>query len=223
MALHLNLYHEVETQKAIQRRDPLKLSLFGMAAVALGFAGYYGYQLNSQRVLASDLSSLQGDYDRLAPKVQAAVQRQQELTASTKAGELLSKRVEERFFWAPVLEALTDVVPHEVQLTKLSGDVSGDGFRRCSMVIEGVAVGTEPRQTAEDLRKAVAQKFTAANYKKVSSEFKSLEDSREPVAVEGKPVPTASFAITVQIQSGDDPAPATEAPKRERRKRADKE
>lgn len=219
MALHLNLYHEVETQKAIQRRDPLKLSMFGLAAVALCFAGYYAKQLNGQRVLSNELSALQADFSAIESKAQVAVKRQAELAASTKAGEMLSKRIEDRFFWAPVLEALTEVVPHEVQVTKLSGDVSGDGFRRCSMVIEGLAVGAEPRQTAEDLRKAVAQKFTAASYKKVTSEFKTLEDSREPVMAEGKPVPTASFAINVQIQSGDEPTPADAAPKRERRKR----
>jgi Tfp pilus assembly protein PilN len=223
MALHLNLFHEIEKQKALQRRDPLKLSMFGLVAVGLCFAGYYVKQLNTQRVLSNELKALQANYQDIEPKMQAAVKRQEELTASTKAGDLLSKRIEDRFFWAPVLEALTDVVPNEVQVTKLSGDVSGDGIRRCSMVIEGVAVGVEPRQTAEDLRKAVAQKFTAADYKKVSSEFKSLEDSREPVLVEGKPIPTASFAINVQIQAGDEAPPAGEAPKRERRKREGQE
>jgi Tfp pilus assembly protein PilN len=223
MALHINLYHEIEKQKALQRRDPLKLSLFGIAALAVGCAGYYVHQLNAQRVLSKELSALQADYSRLEPRMLEAVKRQEELTASTKVGEVLSKRVEDRFFWAPVLEVLTDVVPHDVQVTKLSGDVSGDGFRRCSMVIEGLAIGAEPRQTAEDLRKTVAQKFAAADYKKVSSDFKTLEDSRDPVVVGGRAVPAASFSINVQIQTGEEAAPEAAAPKRERRKRAEQE
>jgi hypothetical protein len=40
MALRLNLYHEIERQKQAERRDPLKLSMLGLAVIELLFALY---------------------------------------------------------------------------------------------------------------------------------------------------------------------------------------
>ena len=56
MALHLNLYHEVNKAKAIKRRDPLKLSLYGLAAVIAGFASYYVIELVKLHTINTELS-----------------------------------------------------------------------------------------------------------------------------------------------------------------------
>ena len=45
MALHLNLYHEVLKTKALKRRDPLKISIYALSAIAACCAGWYFYQL----------------------------------------------------------------------------------------------------------------------------------------------------------------------------------
>jgi hypothetical protein len=46
----------------------------------------------------------------------------------------------------------------------------------------------------------------------VSSTFRSLEDGKETVKLDGQDQPTATFAINVQISTGEAPA-ATPAPR----------
>src|SRR3954467_2598744 len=100
MALRLNLHHEIQKQKALNRRDPLKLSMFGLGAVAACFAGYYAVQLGVSHSLNSDLASVQAEYDRLKTKAATAAKREEELSSSVKLSEHLVKRVEGRFYWA---------------------------------------------------------------------------------------------------------------------------
>lgn len=208
MALHLNLYHEVEKQKAISRRDPLKLAVMGLGAVAACFAGYYFYQLSVQSSIKSELTRLQNEYATLRAKADVAKGREEELSATIQLSEQLTKRIDSRFYWAPVLDILVQSVPREVQITKVAGDVSGSTPKRCSISIEGLAAGTEPRTVAESLRKTFADKF-AGSYKKVSTTFKSLEDGKNHVTLDGHSLSTAAFSINVQFQSGDDPTPDT--------------
>jgi hypothetical protein len=72
-----------------------------------------------------------------------------------------------------------------------------------------------PAKVAEDLRTAIADEF-AKNYKDVSSTFRSLEDGKEMVKLDGQEQPTATFAINVQLSSGEapEPAPAPRQPKK---------
>jgi hypothetical protein len=77
--------------------------------------------------------------------------------------------------------------------------------RRCALTIDGLAAGTDPRRVAEDLRTAIADRLSP-RYKNVTSTFKTLEDGTETVALDGKQVGTATFAIVVQLYSGDEKA-----------------
>jgi Tfp pilus assembly protein PilN len=204
MALHINLYHEVEKQKAIDRRDPLKLGLIGLAGIALCFAGYFLYQVSVQSGLKSDLSRLQGESARLQAKADIARAKEEELSGTIKVSDTLVNRIEGRFYWAPVLEALTQIVPREVQLTRVAGEVTGDQLKRCTLTIDGIAAGAEPRTTAEELRKSFSETF-GAGYKNVSSAFKVLEDGKENATLDGQSLPTALFSISVQLQIGEAP------------------
>src|SRR4051794_23055677 len=121
MALHLNLHHEIEKQKALNRRDPLKLSIYGLIAVAACLAGYYVFELSASHSISSELSETKAELARLQPKATAAQKREEELSSSVKLSEGLVKRVEHRFYWATVLEALAQSVPSEIQITKLAG------------------------------------------------------------------------------------------------------
>jgi len=203
MALHLNLYHEVLKAKALKRRDPLKLSMYGLAAVIACFAGYYVLELVKLHSINSELTRVKVEFDKLEPLAKTARKREEDLQSQMKAGNLLVKRVENRFYWAPLLEQVMQVVPREVQLTRLSGDLTGDGLRRCSLSIDGLSAGTDPRKVAEDLRTAFTEKFST-KYKNVSSKFRTLEDGTEMISLDGKQVPTATFAITVDLYSGEE-------------------
>ncbi len=214
MALHLNLYHEVIKAKALKRRDPLKLSMYGLSAVVACFASYYALELLKMHGLSSELASVKAQFDKLEPLAKAAKIREAELTAQVKAGSLLVKRVENRFYWAPLLEQIMQVVPREVQVTRMAGDLTGEGTRRCSLSIDGLSAGPDPRKVAEDLRTSIAEKFST-KYKNVSSKFRTLEDGTEMVSLDGKQMPTATFAINVELFSGEEPVAAQPARKKQ--------
>ena len=211
MALHLNLYHEVQKQKALQRRDPLKFAVMGLAVVAASFAGYYLLQLTSQRSVSNDLKRLEQEYATLSKKADESKKREEEASATIKVGDTLVKRMEQRFYWAPVLASIAQIVPPQVQLTKLAGDVSNDGAKRCTLTLDGIAAGEDPRKVAEDLRRSLSEQFST-RYKSVTSVFRSLEDSPETVSLQGKKVPTAIFGINVVMQAGESQPPRHRLP-----------
>ena len=170
MALHINLYHEIQKQRALERRDPLKLSMYGLAAMAAGFAGYYFLQLGKLHSVNTELAGVQADFHTLQPQASAAKAREDELSLNVRSSELLVRRIENRFYWAPLLEQLMQSVPKDVQLTKLSADISGEATRKCSMTIDGLSAGTDPRKVAEELRTSITEKF-GPKYKDVRASF----------------------------------------------------
>lgn len=206
MSLHLNLYHEVIKAKALKRRDPLKLTMYALSAVVAGFAGYYVLQAVKLHSLNSELATVKAEFDKLDPASKAAKAREVELSVKLKAGNLLVKKVENRFYWAPLLEQIMQVVPREVQVTRFVGDVSGEGPRRCALSIDGLSAGEDARNVAETLRTAIAEKISP-QHKNVTSKFRMLEDGIEMAMLDGKQVPTATFAINVEFTSGEEPAP----------------
>jgi hypothetical protein len=215
MALHLNLYHEVTKAKALKRRDPLKLSIYALVAIIACFALYYVLQVIKVHNINSELTAKKDEFTKLEPEAKAAKKREEELNQQMKAGDLLVKRVETRFYWAPMLAQIMELVPRDVQVTRLVGDLSGDGLRRCQISLDGLSAGADPRKVAEDLRTAIAEKFTP-NYKNVSSKFRNLEDGTEMVMLDGKQVPTAIFAINVELYTGEEKAAAQPARKAKR-------
>jgi hypothetical protein len=213
MPLHLNLYHEVIKAKALKRRDPLKISMYVLAAIAAMCTGWYIYQVIKTGVINDELAQVKAEFDKIEPTAKLAQKREEELSQQAQISALLEKRMEGRFYWAPVLSEIMQVVPREVQITRLGGDVSGEGVRRCAITIDGLSAGTDPRRVAEDLRTALAEKLSP-NYKNVSSTFKMLEDGTEMVMLDGKQMATATFAINVQLFTGED---KTVAPARKKK------
>lgn len=207
MALHLNLYHEVEKARKMQRRDPLKLSIYGLSAIAAAFAIYYFIELGRNHALGKQLTAAQAKFRTIEPRAKEAKKLEEELTAEVKKSEAIARRIEGRFYWAPVLEQLSQVVPREVQITRLVGDVTGEKFRKCNLTIDGLSTGADARRTAEDLRTAIAETF-APHYHSVTSTFKTLDDGTETVMLDNRQMPTATFAINVQLTAGEETAPA---------------
>ena len=112
-----------------------------------------------------------------------------------------------------MLEQIMQVVPREVQVTRLAGDIAGEGLRHCSISLDGLSAGTDARKVAEELRTALSEKF-GGSYKNVTSKFRSLEDGTEMVMLDGKQVPTAMIAISVDLYAGTEPASAQPARKK---------
>jgi hypothetical protein len=203
MALRLNLYHEVIKAKALKRRDPLKISIYVLSVIAAMCTCWYLIQIVKMHGINDELARVKAEFDKIEPAAKAAKKREDELLSQSRTSNQLEKRMEGRFYWAPILAEIMQVVPREVQITRMGGDISGEGLRRCMITIDGLSAGTDPRKVAEELRTALAEKFSL-NYKNVSSSFKMLEDGTELVMLDGKQMPTATFAINVQLYTGED-------------------
>jgi hypothetical protein len=206
MPLKLNLYHEIETNRAASRRDPLKISLYVLGAIAASFAGWYVWEIASLTGLEHDLARKKAEFNDVDPKAKAAKKQEEDLSRMFKTSEKLIAKVEGRFYWAPVLERLTTLVPREVQITKFSGDAQGDSHKKCQFTLDGLSAGADPRKVAEELRQSLAESF-GKDFKNVDAKFRTLEDGTEFAMLDGKRWPTASFTINVQFHSGEEPAP----------------
>jgi len=213
MAIRINLYHEVQKARQLKRRDPLKLSMYSLSAIGACFAIYYGVELGRMHAIGSELARAQEEFNQIDPKAKAAKLREDEMSEEIRKSELVTRRMEERFYWAPMLEQIAQTVPREVQVTRLVGEVSGDSVHKCSIVLDGLSAGSDPRKVAEELRTALAEKL-GPSYKGVTSTFKSLEDGTELVMLDGKQIATASFAINLQFTTGEEAIAPTVRKKR---------
>jgi len=205
MALRLNLYHEVHKAKALKRRDPLKISIYALSTIAALCACAYFIELVQMHSVNDTYTKAKAEFDKLEPQAKAARKKEEDLTNQAKNSELVGRRIEERFYWAPLLAEFMQVVPRNVQIARLGADITGEttALRRCSMTVDGIAAGADPRRVAEELRTSVVEHLTP-HYKNVTSTFKTLEDGTETVMLDGRPAATASFAIIVQFYVGEE-------------------
>ncbi|MEA3187648.1 MAG: hypothetical protein QOD99_1478 [Chthoniobacter sp.] len=205
MALHINLYHEIQKQALVRRRDPLKLGMFGLLIIGVGLVAYYFVRVEQIASLNTRVATLEQEYKKYEPKQKAAKAREDELNENIKVSELLVKRIEGRFYWAPILGRILQNTPTAVQFTKLNGVLATEPFQPASLVMTGIAGSEVPRKTAEDLRTTLAEKI-APDFKKVEAGFSSLEDSDVNVTVAGQSRPVANFIIDIHLKKTE-PAP----------------
>jgi len=211
MALHLNLYHEIQKQKLQSRRDPLKLGMVGVAVIALCLAGYYCVRLREASVVMSQSNQMQAEWDKMEPQMKAAKDRETDLSVSIETSDALVQRIESRFYWAPVLGQLLEVTPKDVQITKFDGRSTNDKVATCTFSITGLSSGAEPRRVAEQLRTALRNKFTEG-YSDVAATFQMLEDASETVLIDGKNMPVANFGIKLDMARQEAKQVADNAP-----------
>lgn len=212
MALKIELFHEVLLAKKHQQYDPLKISLLGLIVIAIGLASYYFVELAQKRSAVAAYETKQKEFERLIPLSKEAKAREDELNKEIVLADRLNKRIEGRFYWAPVFELVASTVPKNVQITRLGADVTQDAPRTCRMLIDGLAAGVEPRAVAEELRTAIVEKL-GQKYKNTTAVFKSLDESNEKALLDGKQVQTAVFSINISFVYVQEQAPA-QAPRR---------
>ena len=218
MAIRLNLYHEVQSAKKRQQYDPLKLSMMGIGVIILGLAAYYFVEMGKTATAKDTYLGRKAEFDKLTPLVKAAKVREEELSKQTDTASVLRRRIERRFYWGPVLEQVISSVPPSVQLTKCNASVEGEVLRRCTILLDGIAAGSEPRTVAEELRTAFENRLES-QFKEVTASFKNLEDGTELVNFNGQKLRTAIFSITISFKSGEEPPPPP-APRRASEKAA---
>jgi len=198
MPLQLNLLHEEILQQRQRQRDPLKLSLY--AAIGLGALLMLNYLWTGYRVLQgkSRLNSIQAEWAKIEPKVTAAQKRSDELNGIINTMNALDACIENRFYWATLLEKVAHCVTPNVQITSLEG-VAEDDKGLVTVTLDGVAGGREPRGVAEDFRQMLLEQV-GKEQPTVKVEFKTLEDLDTTVALGGNNVTTAHFVLTVGME-----------------------
>lgn len=214
MALHLNLYHEFHKQADQERRDPVKLASLGLVVLLLCLVLWYFYRSSAVRSAETRRNDLRAQWTKLEPQLKAALDNEPKLLTRQKSNQELVERLHHRFYWAPLLAQLQALVPPNVQIISLAGDIEPpkDGtVMPMSLLVKGVAAGPLPRAAAEEFRQAMQTGFSQ-RYSEVSVVFdsNSLEDGLEIVQLNGQALPTANFKIRVLFKQ---PAAAPAAPK----------
>ena len=215
MPLTINLLHEEQFLLKQRKRDPLKLGLYALAGVAALFVMFYGWRLVSSKVLDGRLKTLQAEWAKQEPAVTVAQNQQKELTAQVAAADLVGKRIENRFYWAPLLETLLRSVPPNVQVVNLNGtnELKND---KVSFTLEGIVAGDVPRLAADKFRTALNDSLNK-RYQGVETSFRGLDETATPVNLNGKPSATAHFTIEVKLNKPSAVPAATPAPERRRK------
>jgi hypothetical protein len=198
MALHLNLLHEEILEQRQRQRDPLKIGIFVLAGCGALMFLYYAWTGYRTLEIKSSLAAVQRDWKKVEPKVTAAQKRSAELNSIINTTRVLDDYIENRFFWAPLLERISHCVAPNAQLTGLEGVVHEDG-RGITLTVDGVAAAREPRSAAEDLREMLLEQFKKS-YDDVQVEFKALEDLDGVASVGGMKVPMAHYVIVANFQ-----------------------
>jgi hypothetical protein len=206
MAIRLNLYHEVQRARKQQQYDPLKLSMIGLGVITLCLAAYYFLEMGRTSTAKDTLITRKAEFAKLTPLAKTAKDREDALTKQIEVATLLTKRIEDRFYWGPVFEQVIACVPPHVQFTKCNAEVGNELPRRCQITLDGIAAGDEPRIAAEELRTTFLERL-GQKFKNVTAGFKNLEDGTEPVNFFGKRMRTAIFSITIGFTSGEEPPP----------------
>lgn len=201
MALQLNLLHEQFTEERQRQRDPLKIGIMVLAALAGLLVLYYMWSAYQTLHIKARLAALERDWAKVEPKVTAAQKRMQELNGIINATRALDDYIEGRFFWAPLLERIAGCVAPNTQLTSLNG--SADPNKGVDLVIDGFAAGREPRAVAEDFRQMLIEQLGQNSLGiRPHPQAKSAEPSEtEEVVVDE--VAQGSPAQQAQVQPGD--------------------
>ena len=210
MALHLNLLHEEILEQRQRQRDPLKIGMMVLGALGALMVVYYLW--NAYKVLAirNQLGQAQHDWAKVEPKVTAAQKRTAELNGIISTTKVLDGIIDNRFYWAPLLEKLSRCVALNAQLTSIDGSAQEDG--RITVLIDGLAAGREPRAAAEELRQLLAEQL-GQSYKDVKVEFKGLEDLDTIVNIGGASQAMARFSISAAFLSQESKAAPTPGPR----------
>ena len=207
MPLHVNLHHEIEQQELARRRDPLRMGMLAVLIIAIGFVGYYFWEMEATHGINVRYGTLQSDWSKLEPKSKAAKAREADLDSQIKASDALMKDIDSRFYWAPVLGEVLRTIPRDVQLVSLNAQTPAGGTSNV-ITIAGVSSGNEPRKEAEAVRTALATRLQGESKAKggVTSSFKGLDDGDQFVMLDGRRLPTAVFTMEFDLPVRD-PAP----------------
>ncbi len=196
-----------------RQRDPLKLGIFVLSGIIALFVAFYFWELASAQGKLSRADDLRAQWEKKQKEYQAVSKLEAELKATATTALSLKYRIENRFYWAPILEILYKSVTPAVQIINFQGlnQRPADGV---TIALEGLAAGTQPRATAEEFRKSLLTALSE-QYKGVEVNFRgtaSLEETGVTVRLGAKDMPTAKFLLDVKMKKPFPPVPPAPTP-----------
>ncbi len=204
MALRVNLLHEEILEQRQRQRDPLKIGI--MILIGFGALMFLYYMWNAYRTLEirGRLSSVQKEWSSLEPRAAQAKKRSDELNNIINTTRVLDARIDNRFFWAPLLSRIAQCVAPNAQLTSFEGAM--DEKQDVILTIEGVDGAREPRAAAEDLRQLLLEQL-GKDYENVTIQFTALEDLDTTVNINGVAMPMARYALKCSFHQKEKKSP----------------
>jgi hypothetical protein len=197
MPLTINLLHEEQALLKLRKRDPLKLGLYAIGGVAGLFVAYYAICLIGSSRIKGELETREAEWARQEPKAATAAEQDKIFNEKLSVANLVSQRIDNRFYWAPVLADLQRVVTPNVQIINFAGS-SDPKDEKVTITIEGLAAGRVPRAAAEQFRISLSDVLGRA-YKGASATFHTLDETSMSAPVDGKQLPTARFTIDIKL------------------------
>src|SRR5205823_8511603 len=200
MPLQLNLLHEEISQERQRKRDPLKISMY-VGAALVGLLAL-NYLCSAYRTLSikAHLSSVERKWAKVEPQVTAAQKRAEQLNGIISTTRTLDQFIDNRFFWAPMLETISRCVTPNLQITSFDGTIE-EQSKAITILLEGTAAGREPRAVAEDFRQMLLEQL-AKEQPGVKVEFRTLEDLDTLISMGGNNVAAAHFIVSVNANTG---------------------
>lgn len=197
MPLTINLLHEEQYLLKQRQRDPLKLGLYALAGVAALFVLYYVVRAAQSSAITSELKARQAEWAKQQPAANAAEAKEAEYSGLVSGADVVSRRIDGRFYWAPLLSTFIKAVPPYVQIVNFTG-ANDQHSDKISVTLEGVVGGDVPRLVADKFRGELNAALLKA-YPTVETSFRSLEEATGTVNLNGKPTPTAHFTIEIKM------------------------
>lgn len=204
MALTHNLLYPKQQAELERKLDPIKIGLLLGLLIVIGLVLFWVVQGAAVDSLEKQRKDLQQTWGRLEDQMEAAKKQQATDEEKLATANALVASVEERFYFAPVLELLLENVPNSAQINSVGMNYNPQSDEANIQVAGKVAGKTDQdsRARADALRIRLRDAFRDTYGEDVILEMPTLV-SAEPVTIRGNRFNTNDFLFTITIPSDE--------------------
>jgi Tfp pilus assembly protein PilN len=204
MALTHNLLYPKQQAELERKLDPIKIGLLLGLVIVIGLVLFWVVQGAAVDSLEKQRKDLQQTWGRLEDQMEAAKKQQATDEEKLATATALVESVEERFYFAPVLELLLENVPNSAQINSVSMNYNPQADEANIQVAGKVAGKTDQdsRARADALRIRLRDAFRETYGEDVILEMPTLV-SAQPVTIRGNRFNTNDFLFTITIPSDE--------------------
>jgi Tfp pilus assembly protein PilN len=212
MALTHNLLYPKQKAELERKLDPIKIGLLVGLVIVIALVLYWFVQGAAVDRLTNQRNQLQRTWEVLQPQLEAAQTQRTADEAKLATANALVSVVEDRFYFAPVLELILENIPNSAQVNRISMNYQPDN-KTAFIQIGGKTAGSSDQRSralADALRVRLLSKFREAYGPEVTLSMPTLT-SAEPVSIRGKQFNTSDFLFSIEIPvTAEEAAPPPE-------------